>query len=171
MEEDIKTFTGGYAQNDDITVVAIKEKLGADDVLAGLRRQVIDLVEVQGMSVKDACAKMKMSPTTYYRYRKRLAAMGERGLKNKVLRAEVDLKMMTVEENKAVMRIIARYPEWGAKRISDQYNGGVARGRRELTARLIYDELRRLGLNTKELRVTHVRRSGLLEEEPLLKDS
>lgn len=171
LEEDIKTFTGGYAQNDDITVVAVKEKLGADDVLAGLRRQVIDLVEVQGMSVKDACAKMKMSPTTYYRYRKRLAAMGERGLRNKVLRAEVDLKMMTVEENKAVMRIIARYPEWGAKRISDQYNGGVARGRRKLTARLIYDELRRLGLNTKELRVTYVRRSGLLEEEPLLKDS
>ncbi|UCG52770.1 MAG: SpoIIE family protein phosphatase, partial [Candidatus Latescibacterota bacterium] len=59
LEKDIKSFTGGNPQNDDITVVAVKEKLTADDVLYGIRKRLIDMVEVGGLSVKEACAKMK----------------------------------------------------------------------------------------------------------------
>ena len=67
LDRDIKKFTGGYPQNDDITVVAVKEKQSADDVLYGIRKKLIDLVEIKGISVKEACAQMKVSPATYYR--------------------------------------------------------------------------------------------------------
>ncbi|MFQ5511019.1 MAG: SpoIIE family protein phosphatase [Candidatus Krumholzibacteriia bacterium] len=171
LERDVKGFTGGYAQNDDITVVAIKEKLAADEVLADVRRKLIELVETEGMSVKDACLRMRVSPTTYYRYKRRLAQMGERGLKNKVLRKDVDLRMMTVEERKAMLKIIARNPDLGAGRISEEYNR-TSGGTRKLNTRLIYNELRRLNLNTKEMRRGYVRRSGSFEkEEALLEDS
>jgi serine phosphatase RsbU (regulator of sigma subunit)/anti-sigma regulatory factor (Ser/Thr protein kinase)/transposase len=171
LERSVKVFTGGYPQNDDITVVAIKEKLGADDVLAGIRKKLIQLVEVEGMSVKAACKKMSVSPTTYYRYKKRVALLGERGLRNKFLREDADLKMMTVEERKAILKIIVAHPDFGARRISKAYNRRANEGR-QLTARMVYDELKRLDLNTKERRHDYVRRIPLLDqEEPLLKDS
>ncbi|MEE9268857.1 MAG: SpoIIE family protein phosphatase [Candidatus Krumholzibacteria bacterium] len=171
LEKSIKAFTGGYAQNDDITVVAIKEKLGADDVLAGIRKKLIQLVEVGGMSVRAACKKMNVSPTTYYRYKKRVALLGERGLKNKILREDTDLKMMTVEERKAILKIIVAHPDFGAKRISEAYHRRT-NGGRQLTERMVYDELKRLDLNTKERRHDYVRRIPLFDqEEALLKDS
>lgn len=165
LEKDIKRFTGGTAQNDDITVVAVKEKLAADDVLFGIRKKLIDMVEVAGMSVKEACATMKVSPATYYRYKKRMALMGDRGLKNKVLREDQDLKRVSIEERKALIRIIREHPEYGAKRIADEYND-LKGTPRPMTEKMVYDELRRLNLNTKELRIDYLRRHRLLDEEP-----
>ena len=40
-------------------VVAVKEKLQADDVLFGIRKKLIDLVDIKGMSVREACAQMR----------------------------------------------------------------------------------------------------------------
>jgi len=163
LEQDVKTFTGGHPQNDDITVVAVKEKLAADDVLFGIRKKLIDLVEVAGMSVKEACAKMKVSPATYYRYKKRQRLFGDRGLKNKVLREDQDLKRVSIEERKAMIRLIRGNPGFGAKRIADEYNR-LPDTPRPMTVKMIYDELRRLNLNTKELRLDYLRRHHLLEE-------
>jgi anti-anti-sigma factor len=164
LERDVKKFTGDYPQNDDITVVAVKEKLAADDVLFGIRKKLIDLVEVQGMSVKEACRQMRVSPATYYRYKKRLEVMGERGLKNKVLREETVLKRISLEARKEILETIIEHPEYGAKRLTTEYNEGKPDDR-QVTERMVYEELKRLSLNTKELRVEYLRRNRLLKEE------
>jgi anti-anti-sigma factor len=166
LERDIKKFTGGFPQNDDITVVAVKEKLTADDVLYGIRKKLIDLVDVEGLSVKDACRQMKMSPATYYRYKKRLEVMGERGLKNKVLRQDTVLKRVSLEARKEIIDIIVGNPEYGAKRIAAIYNEDKEEAR-QITEHMVYDELKRLNLNTKDLRLEYLRRNRLLEDEML----
>ncbi|NIM18999.1 MAG: anti-sigma factor antagonist [Candidatus Latescibacteria bacterium] len=166
LEADIRTFTGGQPQNDDITVVAIKEKLTADEVLSGLRKKLIDLVEVGGLSVKEACARMRVSPATYYRYKKRLEMLGERGLKDKILRQDVELRRVSLEDRQEIIAIIQRHPEYGAKRITAEFNTGKDPNKK-LTVRMVYDELKRLGLNTKQLRLDYLRRHRLLDEEEL----
>jgi anti-anti-sigma factor len=166
LDRDVKKFTGDYPQNDDITVVAVKEKLAADDVLFGIRKKLIDLVEVQGMSVKEACRQMRVSPATYYRYKKRLEVMGERGLKNKVLREETVLKRVSLEARKHLLEILIEHPEFGAKRLTTEYNKDKTEDR-HITERMVYDELKRLSLNTKELRLEYLRRNRLLKEEML----
>ena len=164
LERDIKKFTGGNPQNDDITVVAIKEKLAADDVLSGIRRKLIDMVEVQGMGVKEACRLMRVSPATYYRYKKRLEVMGERGLKDAVLREDTQLKRLSLEARREIMEIIKEHPEYGAKRLTQEYNTDRQEAK-QVTERMVYDELKRLNLNTKELRIDYLRRNRLLKEE------
>ncbi len=47
----IAQFTKGAEQNDDITVVAIKEKMRAESVEFKFRKKLLDLVEKQGLSV------------------------------------------------------------------------------------------------------------------------
>lgn len=170
LEGEIKAFTGGNPQNDDITVVAIKEKLTADDVLSGLRKRLIEMVDVEGMSVKEACSTMKVSPATYYRYKKRVEVMGERGLKNKVLREDDELKRVSTEESKEIIEIIKRNPDYGAKRITEEFNARKDPSD-HLTERMVYDELKRLGLNTKELRIEYLKRYKVYDEgEPIAKE-
>ncbi len=164
LSEDVKEFTGGYPQNDDITVVAIKEKLMADEVLFGIRKKLLDLVEVGGYTVAEACRKMKVSPSTYYRYKRRLNELGERGLKNKELRKEHDIKRVSLEQRKEILRILVRNPQYGAKRISDEFNREKVESDR-LSASLIYDELKRMRLNTYDKRLEYLRRNKLITEE------
>ncbi|HEU4364612.1 MAG TPA: anti-sigma factor antagonist, partial [Candidatus Krumholzibacteria bacterium] len=164
LDEDLKHFTSGYPQNDDITVVAVKEKMTADDVLFGIRRKLLDLVDVQGMSVKDACHEMRVSPATYYRYKRRLDLMGERGLRNDQLRDDVSLKRVSLEARKKIIRIIIDNPEFGAKRITEEYN----RDRDEnqlISERMVYEELKRLNLNTRELRIDYLKRNRLVSDD------
>ena len=164
LSVDIKGFTGGYPQNDDITVVAIKEKLMADEVLFGIRKKLLDLVEVGGLTVAEACQKMRVSPSTYYRYKRRLHELGERGLKNKELRKEHDIKRVNLEQRKEILRILVRNPQYGAKRISTDFNREKVENEK-LSSSLIYDELKRMRLNTYEKRLEYLRRNKLITEE------
>jgi len=164
LNEDIKVFTSGYPQNDDITVVAMKEKLMADDVLFGIRKKMLDLVEVDGLTVAEACSRMKVSPSTYYRYKKRMAEMGERGLRNKILREEHEIKRVNLEQRKGILDIIRKDPKFGAKRIATTFNDGKDESD-ALTPSLIYDELKRMRLNTYEKRLEYLRRNRFITEE------
>jgi anti-anti-sigma factor len=164
LSGDIKGFTGDQAQNDDITVVAIKEKLMADEVLSGIRRKLLDLVEVQRIPVAEACRMMKVSPSTYYRYKKRLAEMGERGLQDKTLRKEYDINRVSLEQRKEILEIIKKNPKFGAKNIVAAYNEGTEESNR-LTPAIVYDELKRIRLNTYEMRLEYLRRNRLITDD------
>ncbi len=164
LNKDIKEFTGDFPQNDDITVVAVKEKMMADDVLVGIRKKLLDLVEVDGFSVAEACSKMKVSPSTYYRYKKRLAELGERGLKNKTLREEYEIRRVSTEQRKSILEIVRDFPGFGAKRIADEFNRDK-HGKNRLSPSLIYDELKRMRLNTYEKRLEYLRRNRFISEE------
>lgn len=164
LDADIKKFTGDHPQSDDITVVAVKEKLTADDVLYGIRKKLLDMVDIDGISVKDACQQMRVSPATYYRYKKRLETMGERGLRNDILRDDVSLKRVSLEARKAMIHIIAANPDLGAKRITEEYNKDREPSH-QINERMVYDELKRLNMNTRELRIDYLRRNRLLKDD------
>lgn len=160
----IKEFTGDMPQNDDITVVAIKEKLMADEVLFGIRKKLLDLVEIQGIPVAEACRMMKVSPSTYYRYKKRVVEMGDRGLQDKTLRIEDDIKRVSLEQRKGILEIIRKNPKYGAKKIADLFNEGREEKER-LTQAIVYDELKRIRLNTYDLRLEYLRRNKIITDE------
>jgi len=167
LDSDIKAFTSGYPQNDDITVVAVKEKLGADQVLFDVRKRLMELVDLEGLSVREACRQMNVSTATYYRYRRRLAHMGERGLQNKVLRQDVTLKRISLDARKDLLQIIADHPEFGARKIAQAY-GRRHTDAQNVTERMVYEELKRLNLNTRDLRLDYLRRHKLLPtDEPV----
>ena len=163
LNEDISRFTGDEPQNDDITVVSIKEKYMADDVLSSLRKKLIDLVRIDGLTVTEACEKMNVSPSTYYRYKKRLELMGERGLKNKSLRSEHDIRRLSNEQRETLLEIIRENPRFGPKRISDRINESRGNGD-YVSPSLIYEELKRMRLNTFEKRLEYLRRNNFISK-------
>jgi anti-sigma B factor antagonist len=107
---------------------------------------------------------MKVSPSTYYRYKRRLQELGERGLKNKELRKEHDIKRVSLEQRKQILNILVQNPQYGAKRISNEFNRDKHKDD-QLSPSLIYDELKRMRLNTYEKRLEYLRRNKLITEE------
>jgi len=151
IRDEINMFTEAFPQSDDITLVAIREKMSAEDVLFNLRTRLLRMVDEEGMTVKAACKAAGVSTSTYYKYRKRYQEMGAEGLREKVERNEIEEKHIRIEDQAKIFDIIKENPEYGAKRIhellnTDKYSFTLIDEKR------IYDELVRTRLNTKELR-------------------
>jgi len=151
LNHEIQEFTGGAPQNDDITLVAIKEKVPVEERLEENRRELFRLIEQEGMGVAEACAKLQVAPSTYYKYKRRVEVLGdEQGLKP--TRPQAPLARASLEEEAAILEIVRAEPTLGAKRICELLRG-ANRCRADLSERAIYETLRRKGLNTREKRL------------------
>ncbi len=162
LDDDINRFTAGAPQNDDITLVVIKEKIMLDELIFEKRKRLIEMVEHEGVPVDEACRQMNVSTSTFYKYRRRWQRLGDAGLLNKKLRAESVMKQIPYEVRKEILNIVRENPEYGAKRIIDEL---ARRNFREIEYRGIYEELVRMRLNTKKLRLEYVSRVGSLTAE------
>ncbi|MGE5178287.1 MAG: SpoIIE family protein phosphatase [Bacteroidota bacterium] len=151
LNQEIHEFTAGALQNDDITLVAIKEKTPVEERLEETRRELFRLVDVEGVPVAEACERLHVATSTYYRYRRRVETLGvEEGMK--ASRRGAGFARASLEEEAAILEVIHGDPLLGAKRIVESLQER-GRCRAELNERSVYEVLRRHGLNTREKRL------------------
>lgn len=162
LDADINRFTSGAPQNDDITLVVIKEKVMLDELVFEKRRRLLQMVEEEGKSPEEASREVGVSVSTFYKYRRRWKELGDAGLLNKKLRADSGMKQVPYEVRKEILNIVREKPEYGTKRIMTELN---ARGMTDIDQRGLYEELVRMRLNTKKLRLEYVERIGTLSPE------
>jgi serine phosphatase RsbU (regulator of sigma subunit)/transposase len=162
LDADINRFTSGAPQNDDITLVVIKEKVMLDEIVFEKRKRLIQMVEEDGKTPEEASTEMGVSLSTFYKYRRRWKELGDAGLLNKKLRADSGMKQVSYEVRKEILSIVREKPEYGTKRIMTELN---ARGMTDIDQRGLYEELVRMRLNTKKLRLEYVERIGTLSPE------
>lgn len=155
IRDEITLFTEGYVQTDDITLVAIREKLKAEDVIFNHRLKLLKLVDEEGLSVKKACQMENISISTYYKYRKIFNKKGEKGLKETIKISDFEEKQISIEDRAKMVDIIKNHPEYGAKRISEELKSEIY-DHVQINEKRIYDELVRSHLNTKELRISFI---------------
>ncbi|MEJ2626933.1 MAG: SpoIIE family protein phosphatase, partial [bacterium] len=152
IRDEIIIFSEGFAQTDDITLVAIREKLRAEDVLFNHRLRLMKLVDEKGLSVKEACKKENVSTSTYYKYRKKYQKSGVEGLRGKGKVTRIEEKHISIEDRAKIIDIIKNNPDLGAKRISEELKTDKY-DKVDIDEKRIYDELVKSRLNTKELRM------------------
>ncbi|HFE63922.1 MAG TPA: HAMP domain-containing protein [Caldithrix sp.] len=166
LKEDILSFTGGYEQNDDITLVAIKENMEAVDVKIKMFEELFELADSAGITVAQACKEIGVSPSTYYKYRKIYRSGGHEYLREMLHGyTNLGLRHLSIEVKTKMYDIIREHPSYGAKRIStalmnDKY------GNIEVSPYLIYEELKRAKLNTRKQREDFVARGGKRRLKP-----
>lgn len=160
IKDDIKSHTQGYPQNDDITYVAVKEKLMQGEVIFSIQKELFRLIEEDGAKVKDACEKMQVSPYMYRKYKKIKDDVGLEGLKELLYSDDyIEKRHMSIEVKTLLFDVIRNHPEFGAKRISAELNTEKY-SYTKLDSRRVYDELVKAKLNTKEKRENHIKRGG-----------
>ena len=162
LDSDINRFTAGAPQNDDITLVVIKEKIMLDELVFEKRKRLIDMVEKDGLPIEEACRQMGVSASTFYKYRRRWQKYGDSGLLNKKLRAEAAIRQVPYEVRKEILGIVRQNPEYGVKRIAEELK---KRGVDEIDPRGLYDELVLMRLNTHKLRLEYISRVGDLTDD------
>jgi serine phosphatase RsbU (regulator of sigma subunit)/anti-sigma regulatory factor (Ser/Thr protein kinase)/transposase len=158
LRADVGEFTGDIPQHDDITVVAIKEKVRPAELEVERRKRLLDMVDQDGLSIEQACERHGVSQSTFYRWRKLRARGGDEALASPTAAAPAPLRRLNVEERKLLLLCIRDHPEHGAKRLARLLrDAGHA-----VDDRVVYDELVRLRLNNRDLRVAYLRRRGML---------
>ena len=156
LMEDIRIFTRGQPQNDDITFIVIKEKAKYSDLLYEKRVRLFELVEEEGFSVKEACEKVGFSTTTFYNLKKLRNEGGLEALKPEDSDREIWVLDQTLSDK--ILEVVGDHPDYSAKRIKDALatdNYGAV----DIDATLVYRELNRLKLSSKEKRMAYVRRT------------
>ncbi len=167
VKDDILSFTGGFEQNDDITLVAIKENMAAVDVKLNLFKDLFEGAKKKNsMTIKQACEQAGISTSTYYRYKKLYEKGGYEHLREMLHGfTNLGLKHLSIETKTKMYDIIGKHPTWGAKRISNTLNSEEY-GNLKVKESLIYEELKRAKLNTKRQRLLFVQRGGKRRLKP-----
>jgi serine phosphatase RsbU (regulator of sigma subunit)/anti-sigma regulatory factor (Ser/Thr protein kinase) len=166
VKNDIKNHTQNYPQNDDITFVAVKEKLMQGEVLFNIQKELFSLIDEKKLNVKEACEKMQVSPYMYRKYKKVKDSVGLEGLKELLYSSDyIEKKHLSIEVKTKLYDVISNHPEYGPKRISEQLKTEKY-GNTDLDERRIYNELVKAKLNTKEKRENHIKRGGKKRIKP-----
>jgi serine phosphatase RsbU (regulator of sigma subunit)/anti-sigma regulatory factor (Ser/Thr protein kinase) len=160
VKDDIKHHTQGYPQNDDITFVAIKEKLMQGEVIYAIQKELFRMIGEDNIPVKEACEQMQVSPYMYRKYKKIKDEVGWDGLKELLYNTDyIEKKHISIEVKTKMFEVVRTNPELGPKRISDELNTEKY-GFTLLEPRRIYDELKRARLTTAEKREAFIARGG-----------
>ena len=154
--EEIHTFTRGQPQNDDITFIVIKEKAKYSDLVYEKRVRLFELVDKEGCSVRDACRKVGVSTSTYYKLRKIRDEAGQGALKPE--EQERGIEVLDHELSQKILEVVADHPDFSAKKIK-QALATEEYGPLDIDTTLIYRELNRLKLSSREKRYAYVRRT------------
>jgi serine phosphatase RsbU (regulator of sigma subunit)/anti-sigma regulatory factor (Ser/Thr protein kinase)/TolA-binding protein len=160
LKKEMNIFTEGSEQNDDITLVAVKERTSAEKI--EFERAARAYTSVQnGTGIREACKEAGISTYSYYhKFKEKFDLDGVDGYIAPVINDDqIDAKHLSIEEKNKIYDVIRRHPEYGAKRMQEELNSE----RYEFSVipvSKIYDELVRMRLNTKELREAFVQRGG-----------
>ena len=150
LNKEIEEFTGGAPQNDDITLVAVKERVAVEERHEEKHRELFRLIEEEKVPVAEACARLQIASSTYYRLKRRVVSEGEGILREPMKRPR--FARASLEEEAAILEQVRLDPMAGAKKLLEALR--VAnRCRDELSERGVYDVLKRRGLNTREKRL------------------
>ncbi len=147
LERELADFTGDTPQNDDITMVAIKERLSAPELMLEARERLLNRVEAEGVPVREACEEMGVSTSSYYRYRRLREVAGREGLRDH--RKRPSPARLSTEQEEMLKRLVGEDPDRGAERLAQAL--GAALGQ-EVKASRVAASLRRLKLNSRPAR-------------------
>lgn len=159
INSDLKGFTGGAQQNDDITVVAIKEKMMPGEVIYRLHEELVQLIE-GGVKVKDALEQLRVTPYHYYKYKDIVGRRGMEGLKEFLEDQDyIEKKHLSIEVKTKIFDVIRKHPEYGPKMLSNELRQDEY-GNIRVDADRIYSELIKLRLNKEERRRQYGEKGG-----------
>ena len=139
LDEEIKQFTQGYPQNDDITIVVIKEER-TDTAMINKMTREIEKLRKKRVKTKDIEKKLGINIKHFTAMKKEKKELG--GKKEKI-------RFMTFEMKKELMKTVIEHPDWSSSTYEKamQLVFGPS-----ITEALIVNELKRGNLLTAEKR-------------------
>jgi transposase len=141
----------------------IRDKEMYDEIQYQKRTMLFDLIETKGYAIEKACKEVGMSKSTYYRLKRIRDEQGLEALISQTERREIQVADLDISQK--ILSVVIEHPEYSAKKIGevlsisdDEKESGI-----KIDPALIYRELKRLKLSTKEKRVAYSKRKAAKE--------
>jgi serine phosphatase RsbU (regulator of sigma subunit)/anti-sigma regulatory factor (Ser/Thr protein kinase)/transposase len=157
MMVDIREFTGGTPQSDDISFIVIRDKEMYDELQYQKRTMLFDLIEKEGYTIDKACEKVGISKSSYYRLKRIREEGGLEALASQTERGEIQVADLDISQK--IISVVMEHPEYSAKKIGEVLKSEGKNGL-DIDTSIIYRELKRLKLSTKEKRIAYIKRKA-----------
>ncbi len=105
------------------------------------------------ISVKDICKQFNRSRTWFYKWKRRYMIFGKTGLKNTSRSSPAQPNQTPLDIEMKILNFIEDYPSYGPVRIANELN----RKKVNVKPSAVYNVLKRNNLNTRKLRLEHIR--------------
>lgn len=135
LDNEMKEFTQGYPQSDDITVVAVKEKKTSKSVLKSLDRKIKRL-QSKRLNLREIGKELGINMDVYNKLKKKKAEKEE-------------IRFMTFEQKRDLMALVVASPELGITQYVEQLQKVHGKTVNEA---LVKNELKRINLMTTDNR-------------------
>lgn len=157
IRDEVHSFTEGFPQNDDITLVVLKEETSVEKVELKRAKKAHKLIQ-SGKSIREACEQAGITTYAYYnKYKRKFEAEGTESYEIGDESISLEAMHLSIEEKTKIYDIIRKHPDYGAKRISEELDT-EAYNHTQISETRIYDELVRSRLNTRKLREVFIAR-------------
>jgi len=158
IKDDVHSFTEGFPQSDDITLVVIKEESTAER--QELKRAIsAHRLIMAGKSIRAACEQAGITTYAYYnKYKQKFESEGIENIEPQDELAMLEAKHLSIEEKTKIFDIIRVHVDYGPRRISEELDTEKY-GFTKIPEAKIYDELVRSRLNTRQLREAFFQRN------------
>ena len=141
------------------SIVAVKEKLSAEEVRIDIQKQLFQMIDEENVPINKACEKLGVSPFTYYKYRPIVDKFGFEGLVKRLQKKDdIELRHLSIEVKAKIFDIISNNPEAGSEVIRNELNTDKY-GFVSAELAVIDEELKRLKLDTTEKRKKFISKS------------
>jgi tetratricopeptide (TPR) repeat protein len=158
IKDDVNSFTEGFPQSDDITLVVIKEESSAER--QELKRAIgAHRLILSGKSIRSACEQAGITTYSYYnKYKQKFESEGIENTEPEDESSMLEAKHLSIEEKTRIFDIIRVHVDFGPRRISEELDTEKY-GFTKIPEAKIYEELVRSRLNTKQLREVFLQRN------------
>lgn len=141
LKIELAEFTQGYPQNDDITIVVIKEKKTGTDMLRSIGRQ-ISLMKKKKIKIKDIEKQLGIDMDAFNKLKKE----GSKTIE--------EMRFFTFEQKKELMRLVVEEPSLHVSKYAEKMS---LKYRVKITEDLIVNELKRGNLVKVEQRINYAK--------------
>jgi serine phosphatase RsbU (regulator of sigma subunit)/anti-sigma regulatory factor (Ser/Thr protein kinase) len=141
LNNELKEFTQGYPQNDDITIVVIKEKKTGADMLRSMDRQ-ITMMKKKKMKIKDIEKELGIDVEVFKKMKKQGSKIKE------------EMRFFTFEQKKELMKLVVAEPMLSVSKYAEKLS---LKYKMQITVELVINELKRGNLVSAEKRKTYAR--------------
>jgi serine phosphatase RsbU (regulator of sigma subunit)/anti-sigma regulatory factor (Ser/Thr protein kinase)/transposase len=161
---DVREFTGGVEQSDDITFIVLKEQSSVSEIVFNRRIAMLDAVEKDGMSETEAAKKAGVSTEEFRRMRRRRKKHGPEALREEIEDSVPrPIDRMDIESSAKLLHLIATHPEYSVQQLQLGLDTNLY-GFLKIEQLPILRELKRLNLANQEKRQRFARREKQLAD-------